>query len=76
MEFRFRLREIRKGKGLTQVEVANSVNIKERQYQNLESGVYRPSFDTIVALADFFEVSVDYLIGRIDEPHGLFKPKD
>jgi transcriptional regulator with XRE-family HTH domain len=68
MEFKTRLRELRKAKGITQVEIAGSLNIKERQYQNLEAGNSKPSFDSLIALADYFDVSLDYLTGRSDDP--------
>lgn len=68
MDFKKRLRELRKTKGVTQVEIAASINIKERQYQNLEAGTYLPSFMTLIAIADFFDVSIDYLVGRSDDP--------
>jgi transcriptional regulator with XRE-family HTH domain len=68
MNFKTRLREIRKSKGLTQVEVASHINLKERQYQNLDAGSSKPSFNSLVALADYFDVSLDYLVGRSDDP--------
>ena len=68
MDFKIRIRELRKAKGITQVELAGSVNIKERQYQNLEAGSSKPSYDSLLALADYFDVSIDYLVGRSDDP--------
>ena len=68
MEIKNRLRELRKAKGLTQVQLAEVINVKERQYQNLEAGTSLPSFNTLIALADYFDVSLDYLVGRTDNP--------
>lgn len=68
MKFKIRLRELRKTRGITQVDLAASINIKERQYQNLEAGTYFPSFATLLALAEYFDVSIDYLVGRSDNP--------
>jgi transcriptional regulator with XRE-family HTH domain len=56
------LKTIRKSKGLTQSKVARGIDISERIYQNYESGEGKPSFDNIIALADFFEISIDYLM--------------
>lgn len=66
--FNERLKEIRKSQKLTQKEVANSINFAERNYQSLEYGQCKPSFDTLIALADCFNVSLDYLVGRTDDP--------
>ena len=62
------LKEQREKAGLTQVELAKRLNITERQYQRLEAGDSWPRFKTLIALADFFAVSIDYLVGRTDNP--------
>ena len=68
--FSERLKEIRKNKGLTQKQAAEGLNILERNYQHFEAktGGRKPSFDTLIALADYFDVSLDYLTGRSDKP--------
>ncbi len=66
--FSVRLKEIRKSMNLTQKEVATAINFAERNYQELEYGNCKPSFDTLIALADFFNVSLDYLVGRSNIP--------
>lgn len=38
-----------------------------RTYQNYEGGQREPNFSTLIALADFFDVTTDYLLGRTDE---------
>jgi transcriptional regulator with XRE-family HTH domain len=68
MDFKTRIRELRKAKGLTQVELAGFVNVKERQYQNLEAESSKPSYDSLIALARYFGVSIDYLVGESDDP--------
>lgn len=65
--FNERLKEIRKSMKMTQKEVAAAINYAERNYQSLESGQCKPSFDTLIALADCFNVSIDYLVGRTEE---------
>ncbi len=64
MELNERLRELRKEQGETQKQVAAAIGIGERPYQYLESGEHRPSLDTLIALADHFGVSLDWLAGR------------
>ena len=65
--FNERLKEIRKSMKMTQKEVAAAINYAERNYQSLESGQCKPSFDTLIALADCFNVSLNYLVGRAEE---------
>ena len=67
MEFKARLRELRKEKKETQVELAKAVGVSERHYQGFELGETLPGFANLIALADHFEVSLDYLMCRTDE---------
>lgn len=67
MDFKDRLKECRKNKGLTQKQMANLLKITERGYQNYEYG-QEPNYRTLCALAEFFNVSTDYLLGRSDNP--------
>ena len=66
-----RLKELRKTNNVTQKHVANSIDIAVRHYQDLEYGKVKPSHDTIIALANFFGVSTDYLLGLTDNPKRL-----
>ncbi len=63
-----RLRACRKDKGYTQNEVAIYCDITEKAYQNYEYGTAEPRLSTLVKLADFYGVSLDYLAGRRDTP--------
>ncbi|MCL2697181.1 MAG: helix-turn-helix transcriptional regulator [Oscillospiraceae bacterium] len=58
------LKNIRTTKGLTQRQVAVGIDVSERLYQRYEAGKGKPSFDNLWALADFFDISVDELMGR------------
>lgn len=60
-----RLRELRKKRGLTQRQMADILKITERSYQRYEGGERVPELDILCAIADFFGVSVDYLLGRM-----------
>lgn len=66
--FAARLKESRKRKRLTQKEVAEYLQIAPHSYQNYEIGERRPSFECLVAIADYFDVTTDYLLGRTDAP--------
>jgi len=62
------LKKCRKNLNKTQREVANELEISEISYQNYELGRREPKLDTLNKLADYFDVSVDYLLGRSDNP--------
>ena len=67
-EFSEHLKQIRKARGFTQKDVAAAIEITERNYHCYESGSKKPGFDSLIALADFYDVSLDYLVGRSDDP--------
>ncbi|WP_295581817.1 helix-turn-helix domain-containing protein [uncultured Oscillibacter sp.] len=62
MTFAEHLLELRKKAGLTQTELAPQIGISWRAYQNYERGQREPTLSTLVALADFYAISVDELI--------------
>lgn len=66
--FAERLKEARNQKGLKQREVAAHLQMSTHSYQNYEIGVRRPNFEILVALADYLDVTTDYLMGRTDAP--------
>jgi len=66
--FSVRLRELRAMKNVTQKEVAEGTGLSERGYQNYELAQREPTLSSINKLADYFEVSADYLLGRTDKP--------
>ncbi len=62
--FQNRLKELRKEKKLSQSKLGKALNIHIRTIAYYESGERTPSPETFSLLADFFEVSIDYLMGR------------
>lgn len=62
--FQERLKELRKEKKLSQEELGKVLNINLRTVAYYESGERTPSPETLSQMADLFEVSVDYLMGR------------
>ena len=58
------LKAIRKAKGLTQSEVARHIGITQNNYSYWENGKVKIDNDSLKKLADFFDVSVDYILGR------------
>ncbi len=63
-----RLKTCRKKKNVTQKEVAQFLSISERAYQHYELSTSKPSYDILLSLADYFDVSIDYLVGRSEKP--------
>lgn len=57
----------RKALGLSQADMAKELGIPFRSYRRYESGESEPTVSTLCAIADYFQVSLDYLVGRT--PH-------
>lgn len=70
-----RLKELRVEKELTQEQLGRIFNIRKGTVSNWENGNRFPDEKTIIKLADFFDVSIDYLLGRTNkrQPHHLTK---
>lgn len=68
MEFSERLASLRKARNLTQKQVYEAVGMSPIGYQRYEYGERLPSYRHLLAIADFFDVSLDYLTGRTDNP--------
>lgn len=66
-----RLLQLRTEKQVSQTIVASNTGIASRTYQRYEQGEREPDASTLVALANYFDVSIDYLVGRTDDPHRL-----
>ncbi len=61
--FKERLKELREGKGLSQKALANILSVSQGTIGNWESGIREPNFDMVQKLADYFQVTTDYLLG-------------
>lgn len=59
-----RIKELRQAKHLTQVELANALNLTKQCISNWENNNILPSIEMLCRLADYFSVSTDYLLGR------------
>lgn len=68
MELNEALRRSRKQKKITQVQAAKAAGVTESMYQFYEYGKNEPTASVLIALADYFDVSLDYLVGRSDDP--------
>ncbi|WP_368182176.1 helix-turn-helix domain-containing protein [Anaerotruncus rubiinfantis] len=65
--FRIRLKELREELGLSQYAFASKIHFAQSTVGSWEAGKREPNFETTERLADFFNVSVDYLLGRTNQ---------
>lgn len=63
-----RLKEIRKNRGITQLKLAIDLNISQNTISRYETGEREADYTTLIRLADYFNVSLDYLLERTDDP--------
>lgn len=63
-----RIRDLREDADLTQKQMGEAINVPQRTYAYYESGQRMVPPRVLCALADFYNVSVDYILGRVDEP--------
>lgn len=66
MRYNERIRNIREDNDLTQQNIADILNIGQRTYSDYESGKTRIPIDSILVLAKFYNVSLDYITGASD----------
>lgn len=66
--FSERMYQLRKEKKISQVALAKEIGVSSRVYQDYEYGKREAQMTTLVRIADFFDVSLDYLTGRTDTP--------
>jgi transcriptional regulator with XRE-family HTH domain len=69
---RIRLKGLRESAGYSQAALARKLGVSQSTVGNWEAGLREPGFSAICAIADLFGVTVDYLLGRSDEPGGSF----
>ncbi len=62
------LKELRINRNIKQTDIAKHLNVLPRTIRFYESGEREPDFDKLIALADYLDCSVDYLLGRTNNP--------
>ena len=63
-----RLKELRKRKGLSQLRLATDLQTTQNTISRYETGEREPGIDELIKIANYFNVSVDYLLGRTENP--------
>ena len=65
------MKMLREKSRYSQTEIANFLKISRQAYNNYERAIRMPDLDTITRLAEFFNVTTDYLLGKIDVPYPI-----
>lgn len=63
-----RLKYLREQRGITQLKLAMDLNLNQNSISRYEKGVREADYKTLIILADYFNVSIDYLLERTDNP--------
>lgn len=64
----FRLKQLREQRHISQVFLGMELGMSQNTISRYETGVREADYETLIAFADYFNVSVDYLLGRTDNP--------
>ena len=63
-----RLKELRLARKMSQQRLAMELSMAQNTISRYENGEREPGIDELIRIADYFDVSVDYLLGRSDQP--------
>lgn len=64
MEIKDILKQLRKSRGLSQIKLANDLNVSKSLIAAYETGTRKPSYEMLIDLSSYFKVSADYIIGN------------
>lgn len=76
MYFYQRLKDLREDRDLSQAELGHILEITQQQYQLYESGKREIPFHLVIKLADFYDVSLDYIAGRTNDKKDVYIKKN
>ncbi|MDM5333401.1 helix-turn-helix transcriptional regulator [Ureibacillus composti] len=71
-----RIKYLREKNNISQIEFAKKIGVSNAVLSRYESGDRKPDYDTLDLIANYFEVSTDYLLGRTDTLEPSTKPQD
>jgi len=63
-----KLKHLRNQKGISQLKLAMDLDLNQNSISRYESGEREADYKTLIKIADYFDVSVDYLLGRTENP--------
>ena len=64
-----RLKQLRADRGVSQIKLAMDLNVNQNSISRYESGLREPDYNTLIKIADYFKVSIDYLLYRTENPN-------
>lgn len=68
--FAQRLKQLRTNNKISMQKLADEIGLKNRgTISQFETGITTPASDTLITIADYFDISLDYLVGRSDDPN-------
>ena len=65
---KIKLRELRKKRRISQLKLAMDLGMNQNSISRYETGERQADYETLITFADYFKVSIDYLLGRTDNP--------
>lgn len=65
----FRLKELRKKRNISQIKLSMDLNMGQNTISRYENEVREADYKTLILFADYFDVSIDYLLGRTENPN-------
>ena len=65
---KIRIRDLRLERGISQLKLAMDLHMNQNGISRYETGARQADYATLIAFADYFHVSIDYLLGRTDDP--------
>ena len=63
-----RLIQLREARGISQLKLAMDLSMNQNTISRYETGVHEADYDTLIKLANYFDVSIDYLLEQTDNP--------
>ncbi|MCZ8519300.1 MULTISPECIES: helix-turn-helix domain-containing protein [Paenibacillus] len=66
---------LREKQALTQEDLSRKLDISRASLSHYEKNRREPDYETIVKIADYFKISIDYLMGRTEDPHSVLDPE-
>ena len=64
-----RLKELRKSRGISQLKLAMDLGMNQNSISRYENEARQADYETLIKFADYFDVSIDYLLNRTDNPN-------
>ncbi len=68
MKAKIRIKQLREQKGITQLKLAMELNMNQNTISRYENGTRQADYDVLISIADYFDVSIDYILFRTDNP--------